>query len=201
MYGATKLASDKIFIASNSYAGSKETRFSVVRYGNVMGSRGSIIPFLLSLDNSKKIPLTNEKMTRFMITLDQAIELVWTALDDMRGGEIYVKKIPSMRVVDIIRAILPDKEKEVIGIRPGEKIHEQMISSDDAPYTYEYENFYKILPSINFWNLDKERIKDGIRVSEDFKYSSEINSEWMSVEFLKQWIEKIKVTSVHFEFM
>ena len=132
LYGATKLASDKIFIASNSYAGSKETRFSVVRYGNVMGSRGSIIPFLLSLDNSKKIPLTNEKMTRFMITLDQAIELVWTALDDMRGGEIYVKKIPSMRVVDIIRAILPDKEKEVIGIRPGEKIHEQMISSDDA---------------------------------------------------------------------
>ena len=97
-----------------------------------------------------------------------------------------------MRVVDIIRAILPDKEKEVIGIRPGEKIHEQMISSDDAPYTYEYENFYKILPSINFWNLDKERIKDGIRVSEDFKYSSEINSEWMSVEFLKQWIEKNK---------
>ena len=192
LYGATKLASDKIFIASNSYAGSKETRFSVVRYGNVMGSRGSIIPFLLSLDNSKKIPLTNEKMTRFMITLDQAIELVWTALDDMRGGEIYVKKIPSMRVVDIIRAILPDKEKEVIGIRPGEKIHEQMISSDDAPYTYEYENFYKILPSINFWNLDKERIKDGIRVSEDFKYSSEINSEWMSVEFLKQWIEKNK---------
>lgn len=192
LYGATKLASDKIFIASNSYSGYKKTCFSVVRYGNVMGSRGSIIPFLLSFDKSKKIPLTNEKMTRFMISLDQAIELVWTALDDMLGGEIYVKKIPSMKVVDIIKAILPYNEKKVIGVRPGEKIHEQMISSDDAPYTYEYENFYKILPAINFWNLDKARIKNGIKVSEDFKYSSDINSEWMNVEFLRNWIEENK---------
>ncbi len=148
LYGATKLASDKLFIAGNSYAGSNSTRFGVVRYGNVMGSRGSVIPFFSGIPRGEKIPITHPDMTRFMISLEDAVELVWHSFADMVGGEIYVKKIPSMKVTELAKTIAPYAEHEIIGIRPGEKLHEQMIGSEDAPFTYEYSEHYKILPSI-----------------------------------------------------
>lgn len=190
LYGATKLASDKLFVAGNSYAGGHETRFAVVRYGNVMGSRGSVIPFFSSLANKGSLPITDDRMTRFMITLEQAVELVWHSFEDMVGGEIYVKKIPSMNILDIARAIAPDVKHEMIGIRPGEKLHEQMIGIEDALYSYEYAEHFKILPAIHGWSNDPARIKDGVRVSPDFTYCSDNNSEWMSVESLRSWIKQ-----------
>ncbi|WP_421578610.1 UDP-N-acetylglucosamine 4,6-dehydratase (inverting) [Shinella sp. M31] len=189
LYGATKLASDKLFVAGNSYSGTHTTRFSVVRYGNVMGSRGSIIPLFQSLASSGKLPITDVRMTRFMISLEEAVELVWHAFDDMIGGEIYVKKIPSMRVVDIASTLAPEAEHEIIGIRPGEKLHEQMIGEEDAYNTYEYPGHFKILPSIHNWHLDESRIKDGTRVPEGFSYRSDNNSEWMSDAQLSSWID------------
>jgi UDP-N-acetylglucosamine 4,6-dehydratase/5-epimerase len=188
LYGATKLASDKLFIAGNSYAGAHDTRFAVVRYGNVMGSRGSVIPFFMSIKDKGVLPITDERMTRFMISLEQGVELVWHAFDDMEGGEIYVKKIPSMKVTDVARAVSPEARHEFIGIRPGEKLHEQMIGAEDSFYTYEYPQHYKILPAIHNWSADVARIKDGKKVSEGFNYSSDNNPEWMSVEDLGQWI-------------
>lgn len=190
LYGATKLASDKLFVAGNAYAGTHNTRFSVVRYGNVMGSRGSVIPFFVSLAHTGILPVTDTRMTRFMITLEQGVELVWKAFEDMKGGEIYVKKIPSMNIVDIAKAVAPDAEHKIIGIRSGEKIHEQMIGFEDAPHTYEYDAFYKILPTIHNWSKDPERIGAGKKVSDNFTYSSETNTEWMQVSELKSWIEK-----------
>jgi len=189
LYGATKLASDKLFVAGNAYAGDHDTRFSVVRYGNVMGSRGSVIPFFIKLKETGELPITDPKMTRFMISLEEGVELVWHAFDDMQGGEIYVKKIPSMNITDIAKAVSEDVKHKIIGIRPGEKIHEQMIGPEDAPHTYEYEDHYKILPAIYNWSSDPERNKGGVKVTEDFVYSSEINQEWMSVEDLQRWIE------------
>jgi UDP-N-acetylglucosamine 4,6-dehydratase/5-epimerase len=188
LYGATKLASDKLFIAGNSYSGYHDTRFGVVRYGNVMGSRGSIIPLFLSIAHKGTLPITDARMTRFMITLEQGVELVWHAFEDMRGGEIYVKKIPSMKVTDVALASAPDAKQEIVGIRPGEKLHEQMIGVEDAHYTYEYPEHYKILPAINDWSNDPGRIKDGKRVVEDFSYRSDNNKEWMSIESLRSWI-------------
>jgi len=190
LYGATKLASDKLFVASNSsYRGSKDTRFSVVRYGNVMGSRGSVIPFFLSKKNQSKLPITDKRMTRFMITLEESVELVWEAFEDMQGGEIYVKKIPSMKVIDIAKTVAPDLEHEIIGIRPGEKLHEEMISVEDAEFTYEYDNYFKILPQIYEWHTDSLRIKDGVKVDPGFSYSSKNNSDWMPEEYLRDWIK------------
>jgi len=189
LYGATKLASDKMFVASNSYAGEHGTRFSVVRYGNVMGSRGSVIPFFLSIKDQGVLPITDERMTRFMITLEEGVELVWHAFNDMVGGEIYVKKIPSMKMTDLAKAVAPEAKINVIGIRPGEKLHEQMISSEDAHYTYEYSNHFKILPTINNWCNSKSRIKDGTKVPEGFVYASDNNTEWMTTEELENWIE------------
>jgi UDP-N-acetylglucosamine 4,6-dehydratase len=188
LYGATKLASDKLFVAGNSYAGGHNTRFAVVRYGNVMGSRGSVIPFFLSLRDKGVLPITDERMTRFMITLEQGVELVWHAFDDMEGGEIYVKKIPSMKVTDLARAIAPEARQEIVGIRPGEKLHEQMIGVEDAYYTYEYAHHYKILPAIHNWSADAGRIKDGKRVPEGFSYTSDNNADWMSIEALQAWV-------------
>ena len=188
LYGATKLASDKLFVAGNAYSGANGTTFSVVRYGNVMGSRGSVIPFFMSLNKDEKIPVTDERMTRFMITLEQGVELVWHAFEDMVGGEIYVKKIPSMNILEIAKAVVPGREIEVIGIRPGEKLHEQMIGAEDAYYTYEYTEHFKILPNINGWESSQERIKDGKRVPDGFIYASDNNSEWMSGEELKDWV-------------
>ncbi|SPJ34382.1 UDP-N-acetylglucosamine 4,6-dehydratase (inverting) [Kushneria phyllosphaerae] len=188
LYGATKLTSDKLFVAGNSYAGGHETRFSVVRYGNVMGSRGSVIPFFMSIRDKGVLPITDDRMTRFMISLEEGVELVWHAFEDMEGGEIYVKKIPSMNVTDLARVIAPEAKQEVVGIRPGEKLHEQMIGSEDAHYTYEYPEHFKILPAINSWDKDANRIKDGKKVPEGFVYASDNNSEWMSDETLKAWI-------------
>jgi UDP-N-acetylglucosamine 4,6-dehydratase/5-epimerase len=188
LYGATKLASDKLFVAANSYAGSHETKFSVVRYGNVMGSRGSVIPFFQSLKHTGELPITDERMTRFMITLNQGVELVWHALEDMVGGEIYVKKIPSILVTDIAKAIAPEAKIKIIGIRPGEKLHEQMISEEDSFHTFEYPEHFKILPSINNWSRSSHRIKDGKKVPEGFSYTSQNNSEWMSAQDLRAWI-------------
>jgi UDP-N-acetylglucosamine 4,6-dehydratase len=189
LYGATKLASDKLFVAANAYAKTHDTRFAVVRYGNVMGSRGSVIPFFMSEAKTGALPITDQRMTRFMITLEQGVELVWHAFDDMNGGEIYVKKIPSMSILDIAKAVDPDVEKRIIGIRPGEKIHEQMIGLEDAPHTFSYVDHYKILPAIHNWFADPSRIKDGIKVPDDFTYTSNNNSEWMQVEELRAWME------------
>ena len=190
LYGATKLASDKLFVASNSsYASGHRTFFSVVRYGNVMGSRGSVIPFFMSLKDKGILPITDTRMTRFMISLDQAVELVWHAIDDMVGGEIYVKKIPSMKILDIADAVTPNAKHEIIGIRPGEKLHEQMISSEDSHSTYEYSKYYKILPQINGWDKDKLRIKKGKKLPNNFIYSSDRNLEWMTKSELRKWIK------------
>lgn len=190
LYGATKLTADRLFISGNSYSGGHDTSFSVVRYGNVMGSRGSVIPFFLSLDKNDAFPITDIRMTRFMITLEEGVDLVWHAFNDMKGGEIYIKKIPSMRVTDIAKAVYKEAEHEIVGIRPGEKLHEQMISQEDAPYTFEYPGHYKILPSINEWNKDPERIGDGRNVDQDFSYCSDTNDKWMDIDTLKNWIEK-----------
>lgn len=191
LYGATKLASDKLFVAGNAYSGRHQTSFGVVRYGNVMGSRGSVIPFFMQVADKpdRPMPITDERMTRFMITLEQGVELVWHAFDDMVGGEIYVKKCPSMKVVDIARAIAPDRDFEFIGIRPGEKLHEQMIGIEDTRTTFEYAGHYKILPAIYGWNGDPGRIGAGQAVPSDFVYSSDNNEDWMSGAQLRQWIE------------
>ncbi len=188
LYGATKLCSDKLIVAANSYAGTNGTKFSVVRYGNVMGSRGSVIPFFRSIADTGELPITDERMTRFMITLEQGVKLVWHALQDSVGGEIYVKKLPSMKVVDIAKAINPQAKIKIIGNRPGEKLHEEMVSIEDAKYTYEYQTYYKILPQIHEWSKDPIRISDGIKCPENFHYSSGSNNEWMTKEQLNKWL-------------
>ncbi len=190
LYGATKLTSDKLFIAANSYAGADDVRFGVVRYGNVMGSRGSIIPYFLTLANDGVLPITDDRMTRFMITLERGVELVWHAFEDMVGGEIYVKKIPSMKITDIAIAIAPNARHEIIGIRPGEKLHEEMIGAENAPYTYEFSDHYKILPAIHQWNRDAKRIGTGNLVAPDFTYCSDRNLDWMSIDALRAWIDQ-----------
>jgi FlaA1/EpsC-like NDP-sugar epimerase len=190
LYGATKLCGDKLFIAGNSYVGRKNTRFAIVRYGNVMGSRGSVIPFFMEQSKTGILTITDERMTRFMISLEQGVQLVWRTFDDMEGGEIYVKKIPSMKLPNIARAVSETAEQKIVGIRPGEKLHEQMIGSEDAAYTYEYDEYYKILPQIHNWGRDRERIKDGKCVPEDFTYSSDNNKAWMTINELREWIEK-----------
>ena len=197
LYGATKLCSDKLFIAGNSYAGKRNTRFAIVRYGNVMGSRGSVIPLFMEQAKTGEVTITDERMTRFMISLEQGVELVWHAFDDMEGGEIYVKKIPSMRLMDIANAVSETAKKIIVGIRPGEKLHEQMISFEDAPYTYEYKEHFKILPQIHKWCRDPYRIKDGELVPDGFSYSSDNNQKWMTVNKLKEWIENNKARVGH----
>jgi FlaA1/EpsC-like NDP-sugar epimerase len=190
LYGATKLASDKLFIAANAYSGLSGSIFSVVRYGNVMGSRGSVIPYFCNLVKSgSPITITDTRMTRFMIDLKDGVDLVLRALTLSRGGEIFIRKCPSMSIVDICKAIGgPNYPIETIGIRPGEKLHEQMIGSEDAPMTYEFSDYFKILPNLYDWFKDKHRILEGTKVSEDFLYSSDSNPSWMSEEKLKRWI-------------
>jgi len=193
LYGATKLCSDKLFIAGNSYVGKGiGTRFSIVRYGNVMCSRGSVIPLFFEQAKQGEITVTDPRMTRFMISLEQGVELVWHAFSDMMGGEIYVKKIPSMKITDIAATISSDAKVTITGIRPGEKMHEQMIGEEDAAYTYEYEGHYKILPQIKGWYTRKDMIKDGTPVAENFAYTSDNNAEWMKQEELSEWIEANK---------
>jgi FlaA1/EpsC-like NDP-sugar epimerase len=191
LYGATKLTSDKLFIAGNAYVGRNgDTRFAVVRYGNVMGSRGSVIPLFLSLAENGVLPITDPRMTRFMITLEQGVDLIWHAFEDMIGGEIYVKKIPSMKMTDVALATVPAAIHKIVGIRPGEKLHEQMIGPEDAPHTYEYAEHYKVLPAIHNWSLDPVRTNGGTLVPPDFTYCSDNNTEWMSLDTLQMWVEK-----------
>jgi FlaA1/EpsC-like NDP-sugar epimerase len=158
-----------------------------------MGSRGSVIPLFISIAGKNRIlPITDNQMTRFMISLEAGVELVWHAFNDMKGGEIYVKKIPSMKVTDVALAVDDSAIQKEVGIRPGEKLHEQMISLEDAFYTYEYLDYFKILPSINNWCDDSERIGDGVKVKPDFTYSSNNNKEWMKISELQEWIKKNK---------
>ena len=190
LYGATKLCSDKLFIAGNAYSGSDGTRFSVVRYGNVAGSRGSVIPFFKKLvaDGAKELPITDFNMTRFWLKLESALELVFIAIENMHGGELYVKKIPSMRMADLGKAIAPGLKLKEVGIRPGEKIHEMMISLEDSRYTLEFDTYYIIQPNFDWWNI-KELHKNGCPVTVDFEYHSGNNSEWLSVEQMRDLIE------------
>lgn len=189
LYGASKLASDKLFVAGNVYSGENGTRFSIVRYGNVMGSRGSVIPYFMDIaEEGNKLTITDKDMTRFMISLEEGIDLVFETFNKMYGGEIFVKKIPSMNIMEIAEAVSPKSEIEIIGIRPGEKLHEQMISFEDAPFTFDFGSYYKILPSIGDWASQADFEKGGEIVEEGFIYSSESNSQWMKVNELREWI-------------
>lgn len=190
LYGATKLCSDKLFIAGNSYVGDKDTKFAVVRYGNVVGSRGSVIPFFMNMRKSGVLPVTDPRMTRFWITLNQGIEFVFKSLERMRGGEIFVPKIPSMNLFDLAKAIGPECRIETVGIRPGEKLHELMISSDDARNTLEYEDYYVIQPEFLWWNSQQYQDKNGgKRVHDGFYYSSDNNNKWLSVDDIEDMLE------------
>ncbi len=176
LYGATKLCSDKLFISGNSYAGSKPTRFSVVRYGNVVGSRGSVIPLFLRLKSGGELPVTDERMTRFWITLEQGVDFVLSSLSHMKGGEIFVPKIPTASIMDIAQALAPSCRVRVVGIRPGEKLHETLISEDDGRLTLEYEGHYVIQPQFSWWGA--ERKNGGRPVAEGFSYTSG-NNKWI----------------------
>lgn len=183
LYGATKLVSDKLFIAGNAYAGGTETRFAVVRYGNVVGSRGSVIPFFKERARDGVVPITDERMTRFWITLDQGVDFVVSSLTSMRGGELFVPKIPSMRVVDLARAIAPGARLEVVGIRPGEKLHEEMIAATDSRRTVDMGSFYVIQPEMEWW---PDQQLGGSPVEEGFSYASDTNSQWLEVDQLRE---------------
>ncbi len=188
LYGATKLCSDKLFIAANSYVGGHRTRFSVVRYGNVVGSRGSVIPFFQKMKATGKVPITDERMTRFWITLEQGVEFVLECLDLMEGGEIFVPKIPSMSIMDLARAIAPDCEYEFVGIRPGEKLHEVLVPEDDARRTLEFDNFFVIQPEFAFWNIEGTAYTNGKQCEDGFRFSSDSNTRWLSTEDLHSMI-------------
>ncbi len=190
LYGATKLCSDKSFIAGNHYAGAQDTRFAVVRYGNVMGSRGSAIPFFISMAKKGEVPVTDERMTRFFLTLEDAVRMVWHALGDCIGGEIYVRKCPSMKIMDVVKTLAPKAAISTIGIRPGEKLHEQMIGPEDAMSTYEYDTYYKILPQIHGWANFDDSVRNGRPCADGFRYSSDTNPAWMSQETLLEWVKK-----------
>jgi UDP-N-acetylglucosamine 4,6-dehydratase len=187
LYGATKLCSDKLFVAANSYSGAHRTRFSVVRYGNVVGSRGSVVPFFLKQRKTGVLPITDPRMTRFWITLDQGASFVMSRLGKMVGGEIFIPKIPSMNIMDLARAIAPECRTEVVGIRPGEKLHEIMVAEDDARYTVEHEDSYVILPSFHDWDAAMYMNRNGGKPCPDgFRYSSDTNSQWLTVEHLRK---------------
>lgn len=189
LYGATKLVSDKLFIAANNIRGSNPITFSVVRYGNVMGSNGSVIPFFIKKRKEGVLPITNEKMTRFTITLEDGVNMVLHALEHAWGGELFVPKIPSYRIMDVAEAIGPDCEKKIIGLRPGEKIHEEMITSSDSFYTYDIGNYFTILPSQHRWGL-QEYIDhfNARKVKNGFRYNSGENDDWVSVEEIRELI-------------
>lgn len=189
LYGATKLASDKLFVAANSYVGDKKTRFSVVRYGNVVGSRGSVVPFFKRIRGTGIVPITDERMTRFWITLDQGVQFVVDSLERMHGGEIFVPKIPSMNIMDLAKAIAPDCKYEIVGIRPGEKLHEGMITEDDARHTREFDEYYVIQPEFSWWS-NKYR-NEGTTLPDGFVYTSNQNQDWLTIEQLRQLVEDL----------
>ena len=194
LYGATKLCSDKLFIAGNAYSGGKDTRFAVVRYGNVAGSRGSVIPFFQKLvkEGAKELPITDMHMTRFWLKLESAVKMVVYALENMQGGELYVKKIPSMKMPDLAKAIAPDLALKEIGIRPGEKVHEQMITKEDARNTLEFDEYYVILPEINIEHIS-HKYPQGKFVAKDFEYHSGNNTQWLTIEDMQKLIGEINV--------
>lgn len=195
LYGATKLVSDKLFVAANAYTGNKRTRFSVVRYGNVAGSRGSVIPYFRQLlqQGVQVFPITDLRMTRFWISLDEAVRLVLKAVDDSRGGEIYVSKIPSFKVTDLAEAMLPGVQLKEVGIRPGEKLHEAMITETDSLNAYEYEQEYIIYPNLDWWSVKRDLQTGGKKVPEGFFYTSNQNSDWLSSAQLRNLIQQMPV--------
>jgi len=186
LYGATKLCSDKLFVNANVYAGNKPTKFSVVRYGNVIGSRGSVIPLFLRKRAEGRLPITDPRMTRFWITLDQGVAFVLSCIMNMRGGEIFVPKIPSMKIIDLARALAPECELDIVGIRPGEKLHETMIPQGESRNTYDMGSYYVILPSFDFIKDVKDNYLSGKPVPDDFEYNSLDNKDWLSIEQLKE---------------
>ncbi len=191
LYGATKLCSDKLFVSANNFKGSSKIRFSVVRYGNVMGSRGSVIPFFMSRREKKRLPITDTRMTRFNITLQEGVNLVMTALAHMWGGEIFVPKIPSYRILDVARAVVPDAKYDLIGIRPGEKLHEEMITATDSINTLEFEDYFVIMPSVQLWDVNRYmETYDGKRCADGFAYSSGNNDRWLTVEDIRDLIQE-----------
>ncbi|WGS63894.1 UDP-N-acetylglucosamine 4,6-dehydratase (inverting) [Marinitoga aeolica] len=195
LYGGTKLVSDKLFISANAYSGSKNTIFSIVRYGNVAGSRGSVIPFFKELIEKgiKELPITDFRMTRFWITLEQGVDLVIKALKESKGGETYISKIPSFKITDLAQAMLPGCKMKEIGIREGEKLHEVMITKDDSRTTYEYEKHYIIYPHFDWWNFESHFTPGGKLIEEGFEYNSGNNSEWLTVEDLRDWLIKLNL--------
>ncbi len=189
LYGATKLCSDKLFIAANSYPGYHGTQFSIVRYGNVVGSRGSVIPFFLKMRPKGVLPITDPRMTRFWITLEQGVNFVLARLEDMHGGEVFVPKIPSMKITDLVRALAPECETKIVGIRPGEKLHEVMVPEDDARHTLEYDDYYAILPSFQDHTAQQYREQHGgTQCPDGFHYSSDTNTRWLTVEELRAMV-------------
>ena len=195
LYGATKLVSDKLFVSANAYTGKKNTTFSVVRYGNVSGSRGSVIPFFQGLiDKGEKIlPITDFRMTRFWITLDQGVDLVFKALQEAKGGEIYVSKIPSYNIIDLAKAMLPNGKLKEVGIRPGEKLHEVMITPEDSMFTYDYGDHYIIYPNFDWWNTKKHLKKDGKKAKAGFRYASDNNDRWLDTDKIQKSLREIEI--------
>ena len=195
LYGGTKLVSDKLFISANAYSGGKETIFSIVRYGNVAGSRGSVIPFFQNLidKGEKTLPITDERMTRFWMSLERAVELVFKAIDISKGGETFVFKNPSFNIVDLAKAMKSDCKIKIVGIREGEKVHEAMVTRDDARNTYDYGEYYIIYPRFEWWNLENYFLEGGKSIGDEFEYNSGTNSEWLDVGELKKELEKIEI--------
>jgi UDP-N-acetylglucosamine 4,6-dehydratase len=189
LYGATKLCCDKLFIAANALAGGEGTRFAVVRYGNVVGSRGSVVPLFIRERAKGVLPITDERMTRFWITLDQGVKMVLQAFESMAGGEIFVPKIPSMRIVDLAEAVAPGCKRDIVGIRPGEKLHEVLVTGDDARQTLEFDDHFVVAPALHWWTQsDLLRRNGGRPLPEGFHYSSHTNTSWLSVEQLREMI-------------
>jgi UDP-N-acetylglucosamine 4,6-dehydratase len=191
LYGATKLCSDKLFIAANNMKGSRDLKFSVVRYGNVLGSRGSVVPFFMEKRKSGSLPITHEGMTRFNITLEEGVDMVMYAIENSWGGELFVPKIPSYKILDVAKAVAPDCKTEVVGIRPGEKLHEEMITETDSLQTYDCGKYYVIAPSLHTWKMDDWTKKfNAKKVEEGFKYNSGTNAEWLAPEEIREQIKK-----------
>ena len=195
LYGATKLVSDKLFISGNAYVGDRDTKFSVVRYGNVAGSRASVIPFFKNLieQGSKSLPITDNRMTRFWITLDESVNLVLKAIEESKGGELYIQKCPSFKVTELAKAMDSHAKLENVGIRPGEKLHEVMITAEDSRSTYEYNDHYIIYPDLDWWRFKKSNKAGGKKVKEGFIYSSNNNKQWLDSDELKELIKDIEI--------
>ncbi len=194
LYGGTKLVSDKLFIAANAYAGGKDVCFSIVRYGNVAGSRGSVIPFFHNIlkNGGTQLPITDYRMTRFWISLRQGVELVIKALEEARGGETFISKIPSFKITDLAQAMLPGCEMPQVGIREGEKLHEIMVTVEDSPHTYEYDKHFIVYPQM-VWSQRQQVLPGGKKVAEGFSYSSGNNTQWLSVEEIKELLKSVEL--------